>query len=345
MTRFIFIVVLMLLANSTASADSQTSATPETKTAPAIIKIRGKFTSQNCTHDSDRLSSPESTEVQIIIAQNSWKIAVAEWKYSVPAEIFFDGTDTYRYHIARDFLPGHKLPGSEKITYTCSIEPGEIFPRHFSTDRLLATVFLSGKFKTTDNSLQPLDPREDERPKSTRDFTSTGDRLNALLNATFAPSARRKNLAENLDFPAAAELNVTKTKQIADVTVPQSFICNFYGPSPIGAPTNIINTARYSFEATEIALGSPTDLAYPVPKGIGSITDVRLKEISRNNLQWLAAGARGQVGYEWSDPELPKRDTLNLLQRLPPLIYRGLVLDRDGVLTKVEENDPAIPRR
>jgi hypothetical protein len=344
MTRFIFIVVLTLLANSTPPANAQTTAAPETKTPTAIIKIRGKLASQNCPPGSDKLSPPESTQVRIIIGQNSWKIAIAEWKYSAPVEMFSDGTDTYYYIIARDFLPGHKLPGDEKIAYTCSIEPGEILPPRFWIDRLLATVYLSGKFKTTDHSLPPIEPNEDAPP--TRNFTSTGDRLNALLKATFSPSTSQKALAANLKFPTVAELTATKTRRIADVTIPQSFICNFYGPSPFVSPTptNIITTATYTFEADEITLGSPADLAYPIPKGIGSITDARLKETSRNNLQWLAAGARGKVGYEWSDPELPKRDTPNLLQRIPPLIYRGLVIERDGVLTKVDENDPAIPK-
>jgi hypothetical protein len=332
MTRFIFIVVLVALRHDSVSA----------QTNPPIFKVEGKLSFQNFATDSPELSPPNSTDVIVVTDGTKWKIAMAASKYSAPAEILFDGTDTFRYHIARDFLPGHKLPGDEKIAYTCSIEPGNFFPRRFWTDRLLAMVFLSGNLHRTAHTLPPIETNQSVSP--TRDFTTTGDPLNAVLKATFPPSITGKRLAENIPFSTAAEVTVTKTKQISGVAIPETFVWKFYSPWPLGSPTNVITTAVYNFEATNISVASPRDFSYPTPNGIGSIEDLRMKETSRNNVQWLATGARGKVSYQWHDAELPKRDTSNLLQRIPPLIYRGLVLEKHGLLTRVAEDDPRIPR-
>lgn len=122
----------------------------------------------------------------------------AAWKYSAPTETFFDGADTFRYHVVRDLLAGHKLPGDEKIDYTCSIQPGNIFLRSFWIDRLLAMVFLSGNLHKTDHTLPPIEPNGSTSP--TRDFTSTGDSVNAVVKATFAPSTTRNRLGESIPY-------------------------------------------------------------------------------------------------------------------------------------------------
>lgn len=169
MTRFIFIVVVLLgFAPLLLAADTA-----------AVFKIRGKLSYERREPDSNKLSPKDSTEVLIITDGVKWKISTAVWKYSAPAEMFFDGTDTFYYLVARDFLPSHKLPGDEKIAYTCSILPGDIFPRRFSTERLLGSVFLSRNVRKPDLTLPPINPKDDAPP--TRAFTSTGDRLNAVL--------------------------------------------------------------------------------------------------------------------------------------------------------------------
>jgi hypothetical protein len=248
------------------------------------------------------------------------------------SDSFFDGQDTYSCRRVGAFLPGHKVAGDEKITYTASIYSENKCPS-FGPERMFWVVYCSSQHRHESKVLPAIWNVNNE--PGTTNFVSIGDNLDAILRARYGPDGRAET---------RSELEVTRRTEIGGVSIPKVFQWKIWSKFPPDSESETKLMAEWRFEADRVVLGDASDLSYPAFGGIGSVSDMRIHEYAPNRVEWNFNGRGRKVTYEWPEKEMPTRDMTNLFQKIPPLIYRGVLVERGGKLVKVDETDPSLRR-
>ena len=337
--RIVLLTILVMLQAS-GVWDGTVRAAEAAKRAPLpVFKVKGRMVIKSYDFKSRQLIEGDVIDATLATDGEKWRMIVDSERNS-HSDSFFDGTDTYFYRPVGAFLPGHKAPGDERISYTLSIYPVNKAPVFFGAERLLWVVFFSGKQLREQGELPPV--WNLSGASATTNFTSAGDKLNCVLKADFGSDANADGTEE---AEPRSELRVSKIAEIGGVKIPKSFRWRGWGAVPSDSGSKVELTGEWTFEAKDISFGDQRDLDYPSAQGIGSIQDMRVHEARRNQVVWNNSENR-KVAYEWNDKQLPTRGVTNLIERIPPLIYRGILVERNGRLVKVDENDPSLrPRR
>ncbi len=338
--RFRMVVLAAVVAlqafgsrQTTAGADES-----EIKAALPVFKVTGRMIIKSYDLKSGQLTEADSVDAVLATDTDKWRMIVDSKKNS-RSDSVFDGADTYFYRPVGAFLPGHKVPGDERISYTLSIYPVNKPPVFFGPERLLWVVFCSGKHQREQGELPPL--WNLNGASGTTNFTSAGDKLNCVLKANFGSVADADKTGES---EARSELQVSNSVEIGGVKIPKSFRWRGWGAVPSDSGSKVELTGEWTFEAKDISIGDRHDLDYPSPQGIGSIQDMRMHEARRNRVVWNNSETL-KVAYEWNGSRLPTRDVANLLERIPALIYRSILVERNGQLVKVDKDDPSLKPR